>query len=354
MRLDEFWRKRVWKWALFASFWSLLGFAFASRYYISTVRTGRLVSWGEVLHNSLIDWYLFALLSIPVRKLSRQWSFDRSPKWRSVLVHAVCGPVFSVLYVAVRFGIARWENVDIEMGKLLTNTFLPNLLVYWVIVGVSHGFDYYQKYRDRELHTVELERSLTEAKLHALQMQLNPHFLFNALHSISTLMHRDVEAADEMLAKLSELLRLALDNTSAQEVPLKKELAFLERYLEIEQIRFGERLKVTMDIQPETLDVSVPNLILQPLVENAIKHGIEPHKRTGVVELKSHREGDHLLLRVQDNGGGLNGDLDEGIGVSNTKARLQQLYGAEHHFTLRDGAEQGVVAEITIPWRVKV
>jgi LytS/YehU family sensor histidine kinase len=183
-------------------------------------------------------------------------------------------------------------------------------------------------------------------------MQLNPHFLFNCLHSISSLMHQDVEGADRMITQLADLLRAALANSDTQEVPLRQELDFLRRYLEIEQTRFGDRLAVTMEIAPETLDARVPNLILQPLVENAIRHGIEPHARAGRIELRARRLDGSLALEVQDSGAGLRGAAAiEGVGLSNTRARLRELYGAAHQFDLQDGADGGLRVRLRIPFR---
>jgi sensor histidine kinase YesM len=230
-------------------------------------------------------------------------------------------------------------------------TFHFNLLFYWVMVSVSHAFSYYRQFQERALRAKELEQRLTQARLQALQMQLNPHFLFNTLNAISTLMHRDVKAADRMLARLAELLRYALDSTDAQEVPLRQELAFLERYLEIERTRFGERLTIETQLQPETLDALVPNLVLQPLVENAIKHGVERRTKSGRITLIGEVKGERLALQVLDNGPGLREGGVEGIGLSNTRARLQQLYGEEHRFELRDANEGGVVVALEIPLR---
>jgi LytS/YehU family sensor histidine kinase len=181
-------------------------------------------------------------------------------------------------------------------------------------------------------------------------MQLNPHFLFNTLHAISSLMHQDVDAADRMLIKLSELLRRALDGTDTQEVMLREELEFLRNYAAIEQTRFGDRLKIEMTITPDTLDAMVPNLVLQPILENAIRHGIEPHARDGFIEVSAKREGEALRLEVRDNGGGLNGSVVEGVGLSNTRARLKQLYGTRQTFTLADAPGGGVVVTATLPF----
>jgi LytS/YehU family sensor histidine kinase len=168
-------------------------------------------------------------------------------------------------------------------------------------------------------------------------------------------MHQDVEAADKMLVRLSDLLRHALESTHTQEVPLREELDFLSRYLEIEQTRFGERLKIEMNIAPETLDAFVPNLVLQPLLENAIRHGIEPHARPGRIEVRARRDGDSLQLQVSDNGGGIsNGELVEGVGVSNTRARLQQLYGKRQRIDFGPANGCGLVVAMTIPFHTGV
>jgi LytS/YehU family sensor histidine kinase len=184
-------------------------------------------------------------------------------------------------------------------------------------------------------------------------MHLNPHFPFNTLHSISALMHQDAQAADRMIARLSDLLRASLESSDTQEVTLRQELEILQRYLEIEQIRFGSRLTVKMDVAPDTLEARVPNLILQPLVENAICHGIQPHAKPGRIELRSQRADGMLMLEVCDNGGGLRKDepAQEGVGLSNTRTRLRTLYGQAHGFDLRDAPGGGLQVRLTIPFR---
>jgi LytS/YehU family sensor histidine kinase len=237
--------------------------------------------------------------------------------------------------------------------KLFLKNSLFNLLVYWVIVSVAHAFDYYRKFHAREWRTAELERRLAEARLMALQMQLNPHFLFNALHTITALMHKDVEAADRMIARLSELLRLALENTETSQVPLGQELDFLQRYLEIEQTRFGARLTVRIDVRPDALQALVPNLVLQPLVENAIRHGVEPHAKPGLVEVRGWRDERTLSLEVRDNGGGLakGQPFVDGVGLANTRARLQHLYGKGHVLELVEAADGGLSVRLKLPFR---
>jgi sensor histidine kinase YesM len=348
------------RWTLFMAFWTIVGLAFASQFYLSSARAGWSVTWEQALFSSLGDWYVFAFLSIPAVKLARTFPFQRQ-NWLAVLVIHVLGSVLlSAAYILLRAGAAHLYSlttpVPVPFGRaftpLLSKPFQYYLWVFWVIMAVSHAFDYYQKYHDRELQASELEKSLAQARLRALQSQLNPHFLFNTLHTISALMHKDVEAADRMIMKLSELLRLALDNTDTHEVPLSQELEFLKRYLEIEKTRFKQRLTVEMEIAPETLGAEVPNLVLQPLVENAIRHGIERHSRPGKIVLRAARQNDDLLLEVQDNGGGLppGGLKREGIGISNTRDRLQHLYGGRQKFELQNLASGGLLARVTIPF----
>jgi sensor histidine kinase YesM len=357
MTLARILQNRAGKWLLGLLFWTLLGLAFASQFYISSARAGLEVTWKAAITNSLSDWYVFALLSIPASALARRFSFETGNRWRSVMVHILGSVLFSLAYMVLRAGVGSWQSGArfgevFEMLLVKTSQSL-NLLFYWVIVAVTQAFDYYRKYRERELHAAELEKHLVQAKLQALQMQLNPHFLFNALHSISSLMHKDVEAADRMIMRLSDLLRAALSGAETQEVSLRKELELLQLYLGIEQIRFGDRLSVQLDVAEDALDAQVPNLILQPLVENAIRHGIEPRAKPGRIELHASRQAGALSLAVCDNGKGLpdTKPAREGVGLSNTRERLRELYGEAHRFELRQGAEGGLRVEMTIPFR---
>jgi hypothetical protein len=227
--------------------------------------------------------------------------------------------------------------------------------VYWVIVCLAHALAHHRRSEERQRRAVQLEARLSEARLQALQMQLQPHFLFNTLNAIATLVHKDPRAADEMITNLGELLRAALDGSAQQEVPLRRELDFLTRYLDIQQARFGDRLRVEQELDAAALDARVPTLILQPLVENAIRHGIEPRAQAGVVGISARCEGGKLRLAVRDSGAGLGAakltSEREGIGLANTRARLEALYGAEARLLLRNGAEGGFSVELEIPFR---
>jgi two-component system LytT family sensor kinase len=215
--------------------------------------------------------------------------------------------------------------------------------------------DYYQQFRERERQAAELEKHLARARLQALKMQLQPHFLFNTLNGIAALNYEDPRAANLMLARLSELLRMTLEDNDAPEVSLRQELDFNRRYLELEQIRLGDRLTVTLEIAPETLDAVVPNLLLQPLVENAIRHGIAPYSARGKISIQAHRNNGTLHLRVADNGPGRRRDQGAasgtGVGLKNTTARLWQLYGDAQRLELKTAERGGWIVEITIPFR---
>jgi sensor histidine kinase YesM len=228
------------------------------------------------------------------------------------------------------------------------------MMTYWAIIGLSHAIDFHRESQERELASAQLETRLAEAQLQALQRQLHPHFLFNTLHTISALMHRDTEAADAMLARLSDLLRLTLDRIGTQQVALKDELDFVQKYLDIERTRFAERLQVSTEIEPETLDAAVPNLVLQPLVENALRHGLAPKVGGGRVEIVARRLGDELQLVVRDNGAGLSTDaqnaFESGVGLSNTRSRLQHLSAGRHRFEFHTPPGGGLAVTIQIPF----
>ena len=307
-------------------------------------------------------WYAWAVLVPGILWLARRYRFERHTWRRAAAVHTLGVVVFTfahaVITVSMREPISaafgwpggRWL---MEFQRLFFLNFDWEMMTYWAVVVLSHALDYHREAQERALTAAEFQARLAEAQLQALQRQLHPHFLFNTLHTISALMHRDTEAADAMLARLSDLLRLTLDRLGIQEIPLKEELEFLEKYLEIERTRFGERLIVDMAIEPETLDVSVPNLILQPLVENAIRHGIAPRIGGGRLHIVARRTGDRLWLMVRDNGPGLPAAkldaFNKGVGVSNTRSRLQHLYPGTHKFEFHQPSDGGLAVTIEIP-----
>jgi LytS/YehU family sensor histidine kinase len=362
MKEETFERRRLAKWGLIALGWTLFGLFFASEVVLSRLYDGRPVRLIGTLVPWLVCAYVWLALTPFVLKLARRFPLERGRYLKSALVHTAASVVFALLQLGAYTLVATLVSPD--SGKppffaAFRNLFITNfhfdLLTYWAIVGLSHGLAYYRKYRERELRAAQLETRLAQAQLDALRMQLHPHFLFNTLNSISVLMAEDVTAARRMLTRLGDLLRASLENNGVQEVTLKEELEFLESYLEIEQTRFQDRLTVRMEVDPAALDARVPHLILQPLVENAIRHGIAPRSRPGLVEIRARRCNGMVQLEVCDNGAGLRseqpGSLMKGIGLSNTRARLDQLYGAAHRFELQDSqGHSGLTVMIAIPF----
>jgi signal transduction histidine kinase len=341
------------------AFWTLVGLAFASQFYLSSAQIGRTVTWAQAVTYSLGDWYVWAVLSVPILLLARRYPPDAARPWRIAAIHLVAALVASFVYVLLRSAVGQLQSLLIGepvtfaevFRPLLIKTFPFNLLIYGVIITVSHALDYYRKYHERTVHALELEKHLAEARLQALLRQLKPHFLFNTLNGIASLMHRDVDAADRMLVRLSELLRATMNRSGQPLTTVREEIAFIQKYLDIERIRFSDRLSFTVEVDPRAFDAEVPSLIIQPLVENAIRHGIEPNARTGLIEVVVRRLDTGLELIVRDNGVGLppGGFSREGIGLGNTRARLRELYGDQHRFELANHPDGGLVVRLTLP-----
>jgi sensor histidine kinase YesM len=340
--------------------WSLVGLAFASELYLSNNQLGLSITWGEAISGPLEDWYVYGVLSLAVVWLARRYPPEGGSRWITAGIHLVAALVFSFLWVILRSAVGVVDSSIVGesatfgeiFSPLLVKTFPFNLLIYGVIVTVSHALNYYSKYHERTVQTLELEKHLTEARLQALLHQLKPHFLFNTLNGIASLMHTDVDAADRMLVRLSELLRITMSHTGAPQTTLREEIAFLERYLDIERIRFRSRLEVVIKVDDDAIEAQVPSLILQPIVENAVRHGVELQSRNGQIEIRGVRDGATVVVTVSDNGSGLpeGGPKREGIGLANTRARLVELYGDRQHFELVNRPEGGLCVRIVIPF----
>ena len=242
------------------------------------------------------------------------------------------------------------EPDDLTFGSTLIAA-----MPYWIFVAGYSGFTYYLRFKERETHSKQLERQLARAQLDVLKMQLHPHFLFNTLQAVSTLMARDVEAADRIILKLCDLLRMSLIRSARQEVTLREELEFLQGYIDIERIRFGDRLEVREEIAQDTLDAMLPSLVLQPLVENAVNHGISRIAAQGKITLKAVIENSSLIIEVRDNGPGLRSEHAKSpsrLGLSNTRERIERLYGGRGSIELISPEEGGALVRLKIP-RVK-
>jgi two-component system LytT family sensor kinase len=349
----EVWRQRLVRLAFIWGVWTLVGLFFASQIYVYYVRAGRPMAWATALAWQMSAAYLFAATTPLVLWLSRRFPLGRFNWRRGVLVHALAGLAISSVWAASHVVLDLWFSGTLgklTSGGLASQIFFmldKELLVYWIIVLASHAVEYYQRYREGELRA-------SQAQLQALKMQLHPHFLFNTLHSISALVHTDPEAADRMIARLGDFLRLTLDSATTQEVALRQELEFLNCYLEIERIRFNDRLTTFVDVEPQALGCRVPNLILQPIVENAVRHAVAPRSTPGRIEIKAERRDGVLRLQVRDNGPGLPATTaarrpSGGVGLSNTRARLDRLYGSAHRFELANDPQGGTVVTLEIP-----
>ena len=307
---------------------------------------------------AFIESFVWALLTPAIFVLGSRIGLERRALlWRILLLVAVGIVVSIVVYLLL--AVARdqlFESAAIRRRpfrprrEIASFRFVPQLLFYFAILAAGFAREYFLRTRQQQAHAARLQAQLAEARLDALRMQMNPHFLFNTLHAVSAMVERDPAGVRRMIARLSELLRHTTDAHATDEVPLRDELDFLGRYIEIMEIRFPGRLKIERRIEPATLDASVPNLILQPLVENALEHGVSRTKEEGRITIASERRGDRLVLTVRDNGPGLNDASRAGVGLANTRARLEQLYGGAGTLTLTSPPEGGTVAEIALPF----
>jgi signal transduction histidine kinase len=301
------------------------------------------------------NWLVWTLLTPLIFRAVTRWPIERG-RWLAALGHlAVCVAVvlafegFKELMGPPQFiGTKHGEIPPHPRPDLLARILGgPNIPIYLALLGVAHALFFYRRAKEEELWSVELSASLAEARLQALRMQLHPHFLFNSLNAVAELMHEDLERADEMLCALSEFLRMTLMSDNQQQVPLAREFEFAERYLAIEKVRFGERLSYSVDVPAGLKDVLVPSLILQPIVENAVRHGVEPKLGAGAIVVRAQADREFLRLTVHDDGGGMADAPALGVGLSNTRARLRELYGDEASFQVMGGP--GTVIEIKIP-----
>lgn len=323
------------------------------------------------LSSWLIGVYIWFLLTPLILWLGRRFSFEGKHKVLVIALHLVLSVAIALFQLSFESLVLRWfglfptimVNFAATLIFLLIIGFHNSVLTYWTILGIQYGFSWYGRYQERkqealrlELRSSELQSQLMQARLSALNMQLQPHFLFNTLNTIMVLIRQQKSReAEEMLGRLGDLLRCVLEDVDAQEVPLRRELEYLELYLAIEQVRFQDRLRISTNVDPEARDAMVPYMSLQPIVENAIRHGIGRSSTAGNIRISACHVSGLLEIKVEDDGPGPgveSGARTRGIGLANTRARLKQLYGDAGRFALETGNPGGAVATMTLPYRV--
>jgi two-component system, LytTR family, sensor kinase len=341
------------RWSLFVLSLTVLSL-FTALHLWMLYRLRAPIGWQEAVLSGFATWSPWLVLGPGLFWLSQRFPVEPSRWVLSLAVHAPAGVVFAVLHGLLRSTISPWVDPEpVPVTRIIVGEMLLMYMAYLAFVAVDQAVQNYRRFSERELRASQLESKLAQAQLEVLRMQLHPHFLFNTLHAISTLIHRDPEAADDMLTQLSDLLRMTLDNIGVQEVSLREELEFLRRYLDIQQMRFQDRLRVTIDAPSDTLDARVPNQALQPIVENAIRHGLDGRAGGGAIEIRARGTDSMLQVSVRDDGPGLRADgrpaNPDGIGLANTRARLQQLYGPLATLDLTNHARGGMVVTLLIP-----
>lgn len=341
--------------------WSLYGFLMTAPDYYDSAVGGFPIAWGTALVSALYSAWVWAALTPLILWLTRRLPLDSRDRLRNAALHAV----IALAVVLAHLLFVRYTTLLVEqqlhlfpaapnqapwpIAKVVIAIAPYELIVYCVVAAMGYAIDYFNRYRERE-------RSLERASLMALKAQLNPHFLYNTLHAISELGYQSPEAAEEVMTQLSDLLRLAFDGDDAQEVTLGDELAFTRKYLDIQEVLLGGRLTVRYDIDPATIDATVPNFVLQPLIENAVVHGIAPYSDPGSLEICSRQHDDSLVLTISNSHSSISSDgpPHSGIGLANTRLRLAQLYGAAGRLDLESKPQQRCfVVTVYIPFTHK-
>jgi len=363
-------KRALWRYIALFLFWTFMGLFMFSQGLAQKVLSNDPHPWWQHLTSWMVGVWLWCALTPVVAWLGKRIPLERKPYWRGISIHLAISLAFSFGDLALESGLLRLLGVfpDIMSSYPATLFFLliigyhQGVMTYWGILGVQQAYAWYRRYEERrqealrlELRSSQLENQLVQAHLSTLKMQLHPHFLFNTLNTIMVLVRQQKgREAEEMLARLSDLLRCVLEDVQAQEVPLTRELEYLQLYLAIEQVRFQDRLRVDVAADPEVLDAALPHMALQPIVENAIRHGIGRSSTAGSISITACRVNDQVEIKVQDDGPGLptapaNGAA-RGIGLANTRARLRELYGDAAGLTVRNAEQGGVVATMVLPY----
>ncbi|HYJ85180.1 MAG TPA: histidine kinase [Pyrinomonadaceae bacterium] len=350
--------------AIIWGLWTLIGIVFTLQMYFTSYRSERPALLVDSLYLQMVWAYLWALATPLVLWAANKLPLERNNWIRNSLIHLPISILLSGIVTAVGH-VMVWLYLSLplgrpfsfeRMGRFVLANFSEGIGIYMLIALTSYAFNYYRRYHEGQVRTLQLEAQLSKAQLEALKMQLHPHFLFNTLHSISALLTQDTEAARKMITRLGDFLRLTLENSGSEEVTLQQEIEFLTCYLAIERIRYQDRLLTRIDVADDTLDAKVPNLILQPIVENAIRHGIASRSTPGLIEIEAKHINGLVRIQVRDNGPGLSEHrisenlFNRGLGLANTGQRLERLYGSRHLFDLRNNPNGGFVVTMEIPF----
>ena len=362
-------RRKLSYFAAFFALWTLVALIFVSLSSATALGSGNQPNLRLLFLIQFTRFYAWGLLSPVIYRFVRRFSIEiRALRWRNLLIHLAGMTVFCTVHQLL-FMVVRWM-VDAPPGTPVSSFFENffgkffngvslGVIIYSLIVFAIQAFVFYQNYRAEEEQKLRVTAQLARAELHALKMQIHPHFLFNTLHSISSLVLEEPPKANQMIARLGDFLRLTLEHSERQFVTLKEEIEFARCYLEIEQVRFSDRLQVEFNVESASLTAQVPHLILQPLVENAIQHAIAPRASGGSIKISAKKSGDTIRVEIADSGEGIHtgrnvSNNGQGIGLANVRSRLEQLYGANHKFELNNNPAGGLTAVIEIPFEAEI
>ena len=347
--------------AIAVTIWLFLFLTTISKSYAYVTRNGLELNLGFLIIRAFLMWAVIALFTPLWVKLGRRL-FSKASNLLTFGTHIVVSilivPVYAVVYrllMMVFWYDATWELAYIfdAIPTIMISYGIIGPLSYWLTIGAYYLKKYYDQYKEKQVRNMEMKAELASIRLHVLKVQLHPHFLFNTLHNINSLIYEEPDTAKRLLNLLKRFLNISIKRVNQQLVPLMDELEFTGTYLAIEKTRFSNRLSIETDISDDTLEARVPSFILQPLVENAVKHGISKKMQAGILKITSKKEGDFLNLTVEDNGPGLNGQFNEqGIGLDNIRQRLNQLY-TQNSFNLNTSQLGGLKVEIQIPFTTK-
>jgi two-component sensor histidine kinase len=336
--------------------WVVLMLAFAVPEYFLSRYLGEPETWQRALLGVAPHYVLWAMLGVFIAGAARRWPIERPRLASRVVLHLFLSFAFYGIDGLVSFAVLPAilrdpQLTPFTLRALLIRGFYDDFLLYWGIVGVVHLAVYHRNLMAETSRRVQLERAFAAVQLSALRSQIQPHFLFNTLNSISELVHVDARAAERMTGALADLLRGTLELGDRDEIPLRDELQLLELYLAIQQVRFSDSITVERDLDPAALPALVPPLLLQPLVENAFRHGLARRRQQGRLVIRTRRDGDRLQLEVRDNGSGLPDEVHEGVGLRNSRVRLEQLHGSAASLRLDEPEDGGTRVVVEMPYR---